>query len=73
MDTIDLCLNLKSYWQGQPRKDVPALTLTDDLLILDDLSYVRRDQAETSVLFELIAAYYERKRLLSDVLSALEI
>ena len=25
-----------------------------DLLILDDLSYVRRDQAETSVLFELI-------------------
>lgn len=31
-----------------------------DLLILDDLSYVRRDQAETSVLFELIA---ERKSL----------
>ena len=27
-----------------------------DLLILDDLSYVRRDQAETSVLFELIQA-----------------
>jgi DNA replication protein DnaC len=34
-----------------------------DLLILDDLSYVRRDQAETSVLFELIAARYERKSL----------
>jgi len=32
-----------------------------DLLILDDLSYVRRDQAETSVLFELIAERYERK------------
>jgi DNA replication protein DnaC len=32
-----------------------------DLLILDDLSYVRRDQAETSVLFEQIAARYERK------------
>lgn len=34
-----------------------------DLLILDDLSYVRRDQAETSVLFELISARYERKSL----------
>lgn len=34
-----------------------------DLLILDDLSYVRRDQAETSVLFELIADRYERKSL----------
>jgi len=27
-----------------------------DLLIADDFSYVRRDQAETSVLFELIAS-----------------
>jgi DNA replication protein DnaC len=34
-----------------------------DLLILDDLSYVRRDQAESSVLFELIAERYERKSL----------
>ncbi len=34
-----------------------------DLLILDDLSYIRRDQAETSVLFELIAERYERKSL----------
>ena len=34
-----------------------------DLLILDDLSYVRRDQAETSVLFELIAERYEHKSL----------
>jgi len=30
------------------------------LLVLDDLSYVRKDQAETSVLFELIAHRYER-------------
>jgi IstB-like ATP binding protein len=29
-----------------------------DLLILDDLSYVRRNQAETSVLFEFIAERY---------------
>ena len=35
-----------------------------DLLILDDLSYVEKDQAETSVLFELISARYERKSLL---------
>ncbi|SFL84678.1 ATP-binding protein [Rugamonas rubra] len=34
-----------------------------DLLILDDLSYVRRDQTETSVLFELVAVRYERKSL----------
>ena len=34
-----------------------------DLLILDDLSYVRRDQSESSVLFELIAERYERKSL----------
>ena len=34
-----------------------------DLLVLDDISYVRRDQAETSVLFELIAERYERKSL----------
>ena len=29
-----------------------------------DLSYVRKDQAETSVLFELIAARYERRSML---------
>jgi len=34
------------------------------LLILDDLSYVTKDQAETSVLFELIAARYEQRSLL---------
>lgn len=34
-----------------------------DIVILDDLSYVRRDQDETSVLFELIAERYERKSL----------
>ncbi len=34
------------------------------LLILEDLCYVRHDQAETSVLFELIAARYERRSLM---------
>ena len=35
-----------------------------DLLILDDLSYVRKDQAETSALFELISARYERRSIM---------
>ena len=35
-----------------------------DLLILDDIAYVTKDQAETSVLFELISARYERRSLL---------
>jgi DNA replication protein DnaC len=35
-----------------------------DLLILDDFAYVAKDQAETSVLFELISARYERRSLL---------
>ena len=34
------------------------------LLILDDISYVSKDQAETSVLFELIGLRYERRSLL---------
>ncbi len=34
------------------------------LLILDDLAYVTKDQAETSVIFELISARYERRSLL---------
>lgn len=35
-----------------------------DCLVLDDLGYVRKDQAETNVLFELIAERYERKSLI---------
>jgi DNA replication protein DnaC len=34
------------------------------LLVLDDLVYVTKDQAETSVLFELISTRYERRSLL---------
>ncbi len=32
--------------------------------LLDDFAYVTKDQAETSVLFELISARYERRSLL---------
>ena len=34
------------------------------LLILDDLAYITKDQAETSVLFELISSRYERRSTL---------
>ena len=34
------------------------------LLVFDDLSYVQKSQAETSVIFELISARYERRSLL---------
>ena len=33
-------------------------------MILDDLAYVRKDQIETSVLFELISARYEHRSLM---------
>ena len=35
-----------------------------DLLIVDDIGYVKQTQTETSVLFELIAHRYELKSLL---------
>ena len=43
-----------------------AITRLDrfDLLILDDFAYISKDQAETSVLFELISARYERRSML---------
>lgn len=34
------------------------------LLVLDDFAYISRDQAETSVLFELISTRYERRSML---------
>jgi DNA replication protein DnaC len=34
------------------------------LLVLDDITYVTKDQAETSVLFELISARYEQRSML---------
>ena len=45
------------------RRPSPSSTAID-LLILDDLAYVTKDQAETSVLFELISARYERRSML---------
>ena len=34
------------------------------LLVFDDIVYVSKDQAETSVLFELIGSRYERRSML---------
>ena len=58
--TVDMVQRLQTA-----RRDlalIGALEKLDkyDLIVLDDLSYVRKDQAETSVLFELIAHRYER-------------
>jgi DNA replication protein DnaC len=58
--TIDIVQRLQTA-----RRDLALIGALDkldkfDLIVLDDLSYVRKDQAETSVLFELIAHRYER-------------
>jgi len=62
--TTDLVQKLQ-----QARRDLAlesAISKLDkfDLLILDDIAYVTKDQAETSVLFELISARYERRSML---------
>ena len=62
--TTDLVQKLQ-----QARRDLvleSAIAKLDkfNLLILDDITYVTKDQAETSVLFELISARYERRSML---------
>ena len=62
--TTELVQRLQAARQSLQLPQALARLDRYDLLILDDLSYVRRDQAETSVLFELIAERYERRSLL---------
>lgn len=53
--------------QAKLQLQLPALLVKldrYDLLIMDDLGYVKKSEAETSVLFELIAHRYERRSLL---------
>ena len=45
------------------RRDLEAALDKFDLIILDDITYAQKDQAETSVLFELIARRYESRSL----------
>ena len=64
MRTTDLVQRLQTA-----RRDLAlesALNKLDKyhLVILDDLAYVAKDQAETSVLFELISARYERRSMI---------
>jgi len=64
MRTSEMVQRLQAARQGLQLPATLAKLDRFDLLILDDLSYVRKDQAETSVLFELIAERYERRSIL---------
>ena len=59
----DLMQRLQAARRDSERRAELARLDHFDLLILDDLSYVRRDHAETSVLFGLVAERYERKSI----------
>ena len=52
----------------------PAINRLDKyhLLIVDDLAYVSKDQAETSVLSELISARYERRSMLITAIQSVK-
>ena len=53
--------------QAKLQLQLPALLVKldrYDLLIIDDLGYVKKSEAETSMLFELIAHGYERRSLI---------
>lgn len=62
--TTDLVQKLQAARQGLQLEAAIAKLDKYDLLILDDLSYVHKDHAETSVLFELIGARYEHRSML---------
>jgi DNA replication protein DnaC len=62
--TTDLVQKLQAARQSLQLESAIGKLDKFDLLILDDLSYLHKDQAETSVLFELISARYERRSLL---------
>ncbi|WP_228938826.1 IS21-like element helper ATPase IstB, partial [Paraburkholderia saeva] len=64
MRTSELVQKLQAARQSLQLPSALAKLDRFDLIILDDLSYARKDQAETSVLFELIAERYERRSLL---------
>ena len=64
MRTSEMVQRLQAARQSLQLPSALAKLDRFDLLILDDISYIRKDQAETSVLFELIAERYERRSLL---------
>ena len=62
--TTDLVQKLQTARRNLELENALAKLDKFHLLILDDLAYVTKDQAETSVLFELISARYERRSML---------
>jgi DNA replication protein DnaC len=62
--TTDLVQKLQTARQDLALESALAKLDKFHLLILDDLAYVTKDQAETSVLFELIGTRYERRSML---------
>lgn len=62
--TTDLVQKLQTARRDLVLENAIAKLDKYHLLILDDLAYASKDQAETSVLFELISARYERRSLL---------
>ena len=59
----DLVQRLQTAWRDLRLPQELAKLDRFDLLILADLSYARRDQAERPVLFELVAERYENQSL----------
>jgi DNA replication protein DnaC len=62
--TTDLVQKLQSARRDLTLEAAIAKLDKYHLLILDDFAYANKDQAETSVLFELIGTRYERRSLL---------
>jgi DNA replication protein DnaC len=61
--TTDLVQKLQAARRDLALETALAKLDRFELIILDDISYARKDQAETSVLFELIARRYETRSL----------
>ena len=61
--TTDLVQKLQAARRDLALESALAKLDKFDLLILDDIAYAQKDQAETSVLFELIARRYETRSL----------
>jgi DNA replication protein DnaC len=62
--TTDIVQTLQAARQSLQLESAIAKFDKYDLLVLDDIAYVHKDHAETSVLFELIGARYERRSML---------
>jgi len=62
--TTSLVQKLQGAYNEQKLPDMLARLAKFELLILDDIGYVKKSDAETSVLFELIADRYESGSLL---------